>query len=488
MLELVIFVGTMAILAYFFHDEPHKAFFILYGILVCWYAFAYATGIASGTSFILSVFAPPAIMGVLYGATLLVTRQGEPPHEEPKPTPPEPAPLPRFEHTHVLGAPGAGKTELLKKLISEDIETNAAIIVMAPKGNLIRSIAKLTKVDADRLILVEPDEKYPVGLNVFDLEDSGQAVSLLNYVFNSILDADTTNKQTALLNYCVRLLLKAPSTILDLRDLLGADKLPVKYHPYVSQLSDSGQHFFKEQFGSITYKETKGQIKWRLDLLLENPLIEKMFSSPETMISLKDVMAGGKILLIDTSIKELGEYGSSFFGRFFIALIALAAQQRDTNRALRAVYVYIDEASTYLTDYIESLLDRARESKVGLTLAHQHLKQLSDVSPKLEASIHNTAIKYVGRVNDHDAKKMAAEMRLNPETLHAQPPLHFTRFVRGSNTTVRVEPGYLEHLPQRTDREMHQLIARNRERVSSPRPAPPTKSPDDDGTKPSSEW
>jgi len=442
--------------------------------------------------------------GVTGFAAIQVSQQEEPKKAEPLPTV-EATPREklnnlwrtktRFEHAHILGATGAGKTELLKYLANQDIETNAAVIVMAPKGNLVPHLAKLSAIDADRLILVEPSEQHPVALNIFDLGgDANQTVSLLNFVFAS---TETTDKQATLLNYCIRLLLKVPNaTLKTLRDLLHEHKLPSHYLPYVAQLSESGQTFFKEGFGmegTDGYAATKKQLFWRIDSLLENPIIEKMLCAPSTLVSVSDVMAAGKVLLIDTSIRHLGNEGSSFFGRFFIALIQLATQKRDTSRHLRSVYVYIDELSHYLegtTGHLEQLLDRAREAKVGLTLAHQQLRQLSDISPKLEASVHNTAIKLCGRVNDHDSKRMGAEMGLDPPILKNLPALDFYASGRDSRFLFHVVPGFLDELPQRTEREMKQLMARNSERVASPRltlvkiaAEPEAKYTDDPGTK-----
>lgn len=371
-----------------------------------------------------------SIGGIVYNSYLWGKYDTEP-EPEPEPEPPKqktaedyinelmksPA---RFEHTHILGATGTGKTELLKQLIADDVETNASVIVMAPKGNLIRTLARMTTLDADRLILIEPDAH--VALNLFDL-----GPELLIYVFESLLESEPTPKQKAFLN-----------------------QMKVK------NLAEF-RAFLKKKHDNL-YSKTAEEMQWRLDLLLSNPLIEQMFSHPHTQVYMDEIMSAGKVLLIDTSLKKLGEIGSSFFGRFFIALIALATERREP--PLRPVYVYIDECATYLTDYLESLLDRAREAKVGLTLAHQSLAQLT---PKLEASIHNTALKYVGRCNDHDSKRMGAEMGVPHETLKNQQPLSFYFSGRGYRTQVRITAGLLDELPHRTDRELQSLIARQRE-------------------------
>lgn len=386
----------------------------------------------------------------------------------------------RFEHTHVVGSVGSGKTQLLQHLILNDLKTTASLIVMTPKGSMIPNIENLADIDPKRLILVHPEDcvQHPLALNVFDIGDTkteGQtnnAVGLINYIFSSILDASTTSKQTALLNYSIRLLLKVPNaTLLTLRALMRQDRLPDEYTEYLMHLSTSAQEFFTNQFGNKKiYGETKEQMLWRLDLLLENTIVERIFSQPKTLLNISAEIERGKVILVDTSIKSLGEFGSAFLGRFFIALVTLASQQRDPKNT-RPVFFYIDEASSYLDTNIESLLERARESKVGLILAHQQMAQLKKVSLQLEASVlTNTSVKFVGGCSHSDAGALAREMGLEAETLQQQPPLHFYVKAKGfaqSAIPIRIKAGHMENLPKRTEAELHNVIMQNRAKYSA---------------------
>lgn len=392
----------------------------------------------------------------------------------------------RFEHTHIIGATGSGKTQLLQKFISQDIKTSASIIVMAPKGTMVPTLSALQGIDPKRLVIIRPQD--PIALNIFDIgatdtdSQTNNVVGLINYIFSSILDAETTSKQTALLNYCIRLILKSGGTLLTLRSLMKAESLPEEYRKYLPQLSNSAQEFFTYQFGNKkTYGETKEQILWRLDFLLENSTIERIFSQPKTRLNMGREMERGAVILIDTSIKELGESGSTFLGRFFIALVTLASQQRDTTKPLRPVWFYIDEASTYLSSTIENLLERARESRVGLILAHQQLSQLTRISPQLEASVMtNTSIKIVGGCSYQDAVSLAKEMGVTPEALKNQPPLNFKLKVKGfiRSVGIEVEAGYLERMPKRTDLDM--VLEQNRVNYGGKEMVTKPTEPDDD--------
>ena len=90
-------------------------------------------------------------------------------------------------------------------------------------------------------------------------------------------------------------------------------------------------------------------------------------------------MNAGKLILINTSKSLLKEQGTEIFGRFFIALIAQAAQERATlpERDRLPVMVYIDEAQDYFDQNIGIILSQARKYRVGMMMAHQYLGQLT---------------------------------------------------------------------------------------------------------------
>jgi type IV secretory pathway TraG/TraD family ATPase VirD4 len=217
---------------------------------------------------------------------------------------------------------------------------------------------------------------------------------------------------------------------------------------------------------------------------MENSLVAEMFSKQKTDIDMMEIMEKGKVLLIDTSIKRAGEMGSSFIGRFFISLVTLASQERDVTRPLRPVFFYIDEAATYLGENIESILERSRESRVGLTLAHQQMQQLS---PSLQASVlTNTSTKYIGTVNEHDARTLAGEMLVDASTLQHQDPLHFHIKVKGlykRGLPITVEAGRMEklavHPPPATKEQIRTAIQYVRKTVT-PTPKPSHIEPDDE--------
>ena len=89
---------------------------------------------------------------------------------------------------------------------------------------------------------------------------------------------------------------------------------------------------------------------WRLDYLMTNPVLRSMFSAVQTKLDIGKEMDAGRIIVINNSKAILADEGAEFFGRFFIALIARAAQQRAGRRAdeKKPCYVYIDECQSVI--------------------------------------------------------------------------------------------------------------------------------------------
>ena len=90
----------------------------------------------------------------------------------------------------------------------------------------------------------------------------------------------------------------------------------------------SQESSFETEFASREFEQTKKQVLRRLWGILENQTFERMFSHPQSKLDLFSEMNSGKVILINTAKDLLKETGTEIFGRFFIALIAQAAQER----------------------------------------------------------------------------------------------------------------------------------------------------------------
>ena len=342
----------------------------------------------------------------------------------------------RLEHTHILAGTGYGKTQLIQKLILDDLKENRGFCAIDSQGDLIRNISMLTEFDcqlkdniSDKLIIIDPtDTDYPACLNMFamsqGLEDQSSSlqkelilnatVDLYSYMFGALFGAELTSRQGTVFAYIARLMIEIPdANIQTLRELMEDGK---KYIPYMEKLEGSARAFFKTQFFSTSFGQSKRQVLSRLWAVLANPALERMFSNTENKVNVSDIVNTGKILLINTSKDLLQKDGSAILGRFFIALLSQAIIKRsEIPEKDRTPYmVYIDEAHEYFDHRLEDILNQARKYKVGFTLAHQNLGQLHELKATVASS---TSVKLTGGISSTDAQLMAKEMRTSTDEI-----------------------------------------------------------------------
>ena len=424
----------------------------------------------------------------------------------------------RFEHHHIVAGSGHGKTQTLQFLIAQDLAAmeheQRSLIVLDSQGDLIRNIAQLAVFAPggalhDRLVLIDPtDVEYPVSLNLFDVGQerlSGYAplererltnsiLELYDFVLGTLLDAQMTQKQNVIFRYVTRLMLHIPdATIHTLRELMEPGS-EVKFAEHIAKLEGTAKHFFETEFASREFEQTKKQVLRRLWGILENQTFERMFSHPRSKLDLFKEMNAGKVILINTAKDLLKEQGTEIFGRFFIAMIAQAAQERSTLKDHNRVptMVYIDEAQDYFDRNIGLILAQARKYNVGMVLAHQYLGQLE---PKLqEAFSANTAIKFAGGVSAKDARALAPMLYTQADFIEAQGKGSFAAHVRGqtkSAVPLTFPFGYLEDLPSMSAGERTQLRSQMRSRYAVHHSAigemKEHERPDDEGASPASD-
>lgn len=399
----------------------------------------------------------------------------------------------RFEHHHIVAGSGHGKTQTLQYLIAKDLEAvmagNRSLIVLDSQGDLIANIAKLDVFAPegplhDRIVVIDPsDVEWPVSLNLFDVgierlagyaplereRLTNSILELYDFVLGTLLSAEMTQKQNVIFRYVTRLMLHIPdATIHTLRELMepkGAEK----FAPHIAKLGGSARQFFESEFNSKEFEQTKRQVLRRLWGILENQTFERMFSHPRSKLDLFSEMNAGKVILINTAKDLLKEQGTEIFGRFFIAMIAQAAQERATLPASKRTpcIVYIDEAQDYFDRNIGLILAQARKYNVGMVLAHQYLGQLE---PKLqEAFAANTAIKFAGGVSAKDARTLAPMLYCPPDLIEALPKGSFAAHIRGvtkSALPLSFPFGFLEGLPKMSEEERAQLQRAMRERYA----------------------
>lgn len=400
----------------------------------------------------------------------------------------------RFSHMHIVGGSGAGKTQLLQHLILHDLQSDdpPSLVVVDSQGDLINKLSRLALFDpdtgplADRLVLITPkDIEHPPAINLFALnrdrlgkydevtkeQVTAGVIQTFDYLFAGLLGADLTAKQSVFFRFVARLMLTLPetmgrnATILDMIALMD-DAGP--YKPAIERLPPIQRTFFERDFTSKTFVQTKEQIRYRLNAILENPTLARLFTATETKIDFFDTLNKGGIILIDTA-KDFLKGSSDHFGRLLISMVLQAVLERAVipEHQRRPTFLIVDEAASYFDSNIDDLLTEARKYKCGCVFAHQFLDQATSA---LRASLAaNTGIKMASGVSSSDARALASDMRTTADAILAQTRLQFACYVRNvtqSAVSVPIVAGELERQPK-LDREASlKLQQQNRHKVS----------------------
>lgn len=401
----------------------------------------------------------------------------------------------RFEHCHIIGGTGHGKTQLMQRMIHADLVAAAqdgrSVVVIDSQGDLINKLSRLDLFEpskpgglADRLVLIDPaDVEFPASLNLFDahLERLSEyrpvdrervlngVVELYETFFGDLLGAELTQKQGVIFRYLARLMLSMEgATIHTLMQLMEDGR---RFKPYMEQLDGSARYFFETEFFDPSFSATKKQILKRLWGVLSTPAFERMFAQSRNKLDLFEAMQAGKIVLVSTAKDLLKRDGSALFGRFFIALIAQAALERSTvdPDERTPTFVYVDEAQEYFDESIETLLNQARKYRVSITAAHQTLDQLS---PRLRSAfLSNTSFKCAGGVSAKDARALSDELHTTSDFIESMrrrgERTEFAAWLKHRTyqaIRLSVPLGFLERQPSLAEEDYDLLIERNRAR------------------------
>ena len=320
-----------------------------------------------------------------------------------------------LHHLHVVGPTGSGKSTLLAGLIAADIAAGHSVLVLEPKGDLVQDV--LAHVPADRrddVVVIEPDSDRPVGLSVLagDRRDAeqraDQAVGLLTELHGGI-----GPRSTDLAMHAFLAISRLPDgTLCDIPILLTN---PAFRRQVLAQVGDGlviGPFF--AWYNGLSEAE-RGQVIApllnKLRPFTSRDSLRRMLGQAQPRFSLEDLFTKRRVVLVNLNKGALGPETSSLLGSLLLTQLWAAIQRRSSvpPGKRHPVFVTIDEVQDYLHLPGVDLGDffaQARGLGVALTVAHQHLGQLS--ADQRGAILANSRSRVVFRPATDDAKPLAS--------------------------------------------------------------------------------
>src|ERR1700674_1547248 len=318
----------------------------------------------------------------------------------------------RLRHLHVIGASGSGKSTLLVDLIVQDIEGGRGVGVLDPHGDLVDEIAG--RIPAERLedaILFDPaDTGYPAAWNILEAHSELGRTLLASDLVGIFRRFSTSwgDQMTSVLGNAVLVLLENPgSTLLDLREFL-VDRatrerlLAAVDDPYLTS-------YFRHEF-QLAAGKSVGAILTRLDGFLRSKTVRQIVGARESRLDLRSVVDRGQIFLARLSQGAIGEENAALLGSLLVSKFhqITMSRQEVKREERRPFFLYADECQEVATAPMAQLLAGARKYVLGLTLAHQDLRQLEGKAPEVSSALlGNAGTRIAFRVGDRDAKALA---------------------------------------------------------------------------------
>lgn len=400
-------------------------------------------------------------------------------------------PKTRFEHHWILAGTGHGKTQALQYLLAYDLEKvadgEASVVVIDSQNKLIDTITHLDLFSTgmpldDKLVWIDPgDVEYPLCLNLFNVHLErlnnysmrdrerllNNLVELYDFVLRSLIDAPLTSRQSTLFQFLTRLMLHIPdSNIHTFLDLLKPKSFEA-FEPYIAQLDRTARDFFETDFRDGKYNDTMAQVCGRLFSILKSQTFDRMFSHRENRIDLFEELKTPKVVLINTDKDLLKEGGSGFFGRFFIAMLRQAAEERTQVAEPIPTYLYFDEAADYFDEQFPILLSQVRKHNIGCVIANQFMEQAD--AKTVSALFSNTSIKFVGGVSPRDARRLAPALNTTPAFIRDQPKMTFAAHIKGATQSafsLKIPMLHMEKMERMSDEEYAALRNEMRRRYA----------------------
>lgn len=322
------------------------------------------------------------------------------------------SPNDRIRHMHLIGASGTGKSNLLINLIRQDIENGNGVGVLDPHGDLVDDIMALIPPErVEDVVLVDPsDEEFSVGFNILSAHSDWEKTLLASDLVSVFrrLSSSWGDQMGSVLQNAILAFLEStePGTLADMRRFLVDPDYRTKF---LKTVNDPDVVFYwKKTFPQLTGTRSLGPVLTRLETFLSPKSIRYMVSQPVNKLDFANILDSGKIFLAKLSQGQIGRENAFLLGSLFVAKIQQTAmsRQRMAKEARRDFWLYIDEFHNFITPSMAEILTGARKYRVGLTLAHQEVRQLQRDSEVASAVMSNSHTRIVFRVGDEDARKL----------------------------------------------------------------------------------
>ncbi|WP_199040075.1 type IV secretory system conjugative DNA transfer family protein [Glycomyces salinus] len=324
-----------------------------------------------------------------------------------------------LHHLHLIGPTGSGKSTLLCGLSLADIAAGRSVLVVDPRGDLVRDIlARIPAKSRKDVVVIDPASERSVGINVLG-GDRGQAERRADQIVHLLSEMHGTNFGPRTTDVALHALIAASrlkdGTICDVPMLLTNPSFrrrvlrevgdPLTLAPFFAWFDGLSEGERAQVIAPLLNK---------LRALTSRETTRRMLGQATPKFDLEELFTKRRIVLVNLNRGLLGAPAANLLGALLLSQVWSAAQRRAAvpDEKRHPVMMVVDEFQDYLRlsgglDFGEALA-QSRGLGVGWTLAHQHLGQLN--ANQRAAVLANARSRVVFRPATDDAKPLASSL------------------------------------------------------------------------------
>lgn len=321
-------------------------------------------------------------------------------------------------HIAIISKTGAGKSNVLRSLIINDLQNGRGCAVIDNHSSLINSIREYIPNDRrdDVVDMDIPNPNLKLGYNpikkVSESKRSLVASGILEIFERSVESNAWGAKLSYILFNCIMAVMELPrqATFSDILRILQDKAFRKECISHIK--NEEVCDFFTKQFGQYNPKFDFTPI-YKLFRFLAHPPLKRLLVENTDSVSLRDIIDHSKILLVNNAKGEIGSDASTLIGNMLINSLSLAAFTRTTiSEEDRVPFtIYIDEAQNYASSSsssITTMLEELRKMKIQVCLAFQSLSSIDQtVRDSIFANVGNLLLM---RTSAKDGQFLAHEM------------------------------------------------------------------------------